>query len=114
MSEQAEDVMTMDEDEIRERGAPDGPDGKPAPDARKAATVIRDLLEFGMIDDLIRDFFAPAAQRTRDIIEVFAREQEEFCRAIIEHLDRCRVEGEAGAGSGTDAEEDPLERRLSA
>ena len=67
-----------------------------------------------LIDDLIRDFFDPAAQRTRDIIEVFAREQEEFCRAIIEHLDRCRVEGEAEAGSGTDAEEDPLERRLSA
>ena len=58
MSEQAEDVMTMDEDEIREHGAPDGPDEKPAPDARKAATVIRDLLEFGMIDDLIRDWKA--------------------------------------------------------
>ena len=55
MSKQAEDVMTMDEDEIRERGAPDGPDEKPAPDARKAATVIRDLLEFCVMDDLIRD-----------------------------------------------------------
>ena len=55
MSKQAEDVMTMDEDEIRERGAPDGPDGKPAPDARTAATVIRDLLEFCVMDDLIRD-----------------------------------------------------------
>ena len=58
MSEQAEDVMTMDEDEIREHGAPDGPDEKPAPDARKAATVIRDLLEFCVMDDLIRDWKA--------------------------------------------------------
>ena len=56
MSEQAEDAMTMDEDEIREHGAPDDPDENPAPDARKAATVIRDLMEFCVMDDLIRDW----------------------------------------------------------
>ena len=31
-------------------------DENPAPDARKAATVIRDLMEFCVMDDLIRDW----------------------------------------------------------
>ena len=56
MSKQAEDAMTMDEDDLPHPA--DMRYGKPAPDARKAATVIRDLLEFCVMDDLIRDWKA--------------------------------------------------------
>ncbi|MBF9036224.1 hypothetical protein HKCCE2091_18420 [Rhodobacterales bacterium HKCCE2091] len=48
-----------------------------------------------LIEDLIRDYFEPAVDRTRLIVEVFARDQGAFCNAIIEHFERFGNEREA-------------------
>lgn len=40
-----------------------------------------------LIEDLITDFFDPAVKRTRDIIESFAMDQGNFCKAILERLE---------------------------
>ena len=39
-----------------------------------------------LIDELIGDFFDPAAARTRDIIDSFAMNQASFCEAIRQRL----------------------------
>jgi len=56
-----------------------------------------------LIDDLINDFFNPAVMRTREIVEAFAMNQSNFCKAILERVND---------GAGQAAEFEP--RKLSA
>lgn len=53
-----------------------------------------------LIDELIDDFFDPAVLRTRDIVETFAMNQGNFCKAIHARLN-------SGSGQGPD---DALEK----
>lgn len=48
-----------------------------------------------LIDDLITGFFDPAVEGTRAVIESFAFEQGEFCKAILEHASSTQTEDSA-------------------
>lgn len=61
-----------------------------------------------LIDDLLTQVFDPAIQRTRAVVDRFAREQGRFCIAVHE-----RASASAGAGAGAGMRDLP-DRRLSA
>ncbi|QDC08584.1 hypothetical protein FHY55_04720 [Oceanicola sp. D3] len=79
--------------------------GSKAAEKRYSDVIISETTP--LIEDLINDFFDPAVERTREVVEDFAMKQGNFCKAILERF----LEGDVGESSQAEVEE---LRRLSA